>query len=276
MEQIVLSAIDENLPQALVNLLRHIQHAALVTLSASGARVYRLQEADGATRFLKIAEREVGQELVAEAARTRWLAGKLPVPRVLFHETDGVRSYLLTSGLPGTDAATLVDRPGVDVAHVARLLARGLRRVHAVPIDDCPFDHTLAQSLERARQRVARNLVDENDFDAERQGQQAAALLQELQANRPVDEERIFTHGDYCLPNILLDGDRLLDSDRVSGFIDLGRAGVGDRYRDLALCRRSLIRNCGPDAVPIFFDAYGLAPLNEEKLTYYQMLDELF
>ena len=85
-------------------------------------------------------------------------------------------------------------------------------------------------------------------------------------------------HGDFCLPNIFFQGDCL------SGMIDLGRAGLADRWQDIALCYRSLKHNYSgkyggkvydnynPD---LFFDALGVEP-DWEKLKYYILLDELF
>ena len=49
-------------------------------------------------------------------------------------------------------------------------------------------------------------------------------------------------HGDFCLPNILVkDG-------KISGFIDLGDAGIGDPWRDYAWCIWSLEYNLKTDA----------------------------
>ena len=68
-----------------------------------------------------------------------------------------------------------------------------------------------------------------------------------------------------------------------TGFIDLGDAGVGDRWRDLALCHRSLRHNVDGTygKVKPGFDADELfrmldIPKDPEKLRWYLLLDELF
>jgi aminoglycoside phosphotransferase len=81
--------------------------------------------------------------------------------------------------------------------------------------------------------------IDADDFDEERAGRSPASLLDELHATRPPDEELVLIHGDYCFPNVVIKGWAL------SGFIDLGRCGVADRYHDLAQAARSVRRNLG-------------------------------
>jgi aminoglycoside phosphotransferase len=81
---------------------------------------------------------------------------------------------------------------------------------------------------------VRAGLVDEWDFDDERQGRKAADVLAEVEASRVAGEQRALTHGDPCLPNAIFDGAAF------SGFIDCSRAGVADPYQDLALAARSL------------------------------------
>lgn len=250
--------------------LAQIQHVKAVVIGESPAPVYQLADDQGPISFLKVCPRTAGMTLADDAARLTWLADRLPVPRLLAYHEDATHTYLLMSAMPGVDAATLAENGQMATTQLVRLLAAGLRQIHAVSIADCPFDHRLAHELERAKVHTARGLVDEEDFDDERQGRPAFSLLAELLATAPNQENLVLTHGDYCLPNIMV------AEQQVSGFIDLGLAGVGDRYRDLALARRSLIRNCGPEWVPYFFEAYGLARPDEAKLAFYQLLDEFY
>lgn len=254
----------------LASAIQPVRHVETVVIGESGAQVYCLWAAQGPHSFLKIAPRHALTTLADDTARLAWLASRLPTPQVLAYCEVAHSCYLLTSVIPGVDCATLAEQEGTDIAQLVRLLAAGLRQFHAVAVDDCPFDYRLPPEMERVRVRIDRGLLDERGFDGRWQGRTVDDLFAELLATAPAGEDLVLTHGDYCLPNILLDGDR------VSGFVDLGRAGVGDRYRDLALARRSLIRNCGAAWVPLFFTEYGLPQPDEAKLTFYELLDEFY
>lgn len=216
----------------------------------------------------------VGTESENNLAMLRWLDGRIPVPKVLHTEVkDGFR-WLLMTRLEGTmscDAEWLRDPQ-----RLARALADAMKRLWAVDITDCPVDLGLAERLERA----AEIECDMDNVDPETFGENGfsspAALLDWLRENRP-PEDRVLSHGDFCLPNIFLENWEL------AGFLDLGRCGVSDRWQDIALCWRSLRDNLGGrygDAVPGFdpdclFDALGVEK-DEGKLRYYLLLDELF
>ena len=83
----------------------------------------------------------------------------------------------------------------------------------------------------------------EDDFDEVRAGHTAVDLFGELLATAPADEDIVFTHGDFCLPNIILD--RGADDEvEITGLVDCGGAGIADRYQDIALAVRTPI-GCG-------------------------------
>lgn len=162
-----------------------------------------------------------------------------------------------------------------------RLLAEGLEMLWGTDIADCPRDRGLEAELEDARRNVECGRVDilqcsegvfgKGGFES------PEALLKWLENNKP-PYEPVLSHGDYCLPNIFFNGKR------VSGFIDLGDCGKGDRYRDIALCIGSLKRNTDGSYGGKVYDGFdpeelfsylGITP-DREKLEYYMLLGELF
>jgi kanamycin kinase len=73
-------------------------------------------------------------------------------------------------------------------------------------------------------------------------------------------------HGDACLPNTLLH-----DDGRLSGHVDLGRIGVGDRWADLAVATWSATWNLGPRWKGELLTAYGVGP-DPERSAYHWLL----
>lgn len=239
-----------------------------ITVGESMSDIFRLDRSGRAVLYLKIAPRAQRMELLREKKRLDWLQGRLPVPNFVGYETDDRNEYLLLTPLPGRHVADLaVEEPN---EKIVQLLATGLRAIHAIPIHDCPFDMTLNREIERARENVLNGLVDAADFAGTRRGRSAAELFEELLSTRPAGEDLVFTHGDYCLPNVMV------DRGEVSGFVDWGRAGVADRYKDIALVVRSLERNTGEDLASAFVKAYGLSSPDTDKIEYYKLLDEFW
>jgi len=158
--------------------------------------------------------------------------------------------------------------PGAGPA-VVDALAAFLRRLHAIPVAECPFDDALEPRLAQARARIDAGEVDEADFDEERLGQTAEQVWTDLQAMLPLDFDRVVTHGDFTLDNLLIDGGE------VVGCIDVGRAGIADRYQDLAL-----LWNClgefGEAQQARLFAQYGIDQPDPQRLAFHLLLDELF
>jgi len=251
-----------------------------ITIGCSGASVFRVAWPDHPQRsalYLKIAPPELHDELLEEKARLDWLqslptttdaVGRIGAPQALAYAVAEPFAYLALSevgGLMACDAALAIAPP-----LVARLLGEGMRQLHGVDATRCPFDRRLARTLPEAAARLATGRVDLDDFD--HPGDDPYELLAWLQSHIPADEDLVFTHGDYCLPNILIDPAQR----RISGYIDWSRAGVADRYQDLALAARSLAYNLGPGVEAHMWEAYGLSQPDDDKLTYYRTLDEFF
>lgn len=219
-----------------------------------------------------------GPDAQRELTMLRWLEGRLPVPRVLAHRIEGGKSYCLMTRLPGRMAcsenflacpAWLLDR-----------LAEALRMIWSVDPAGCPLICSPEGELALARERVEKGLVNTENAEPATFGpggfRDPEALLAWLEDNIP-PWEAVVTHGDFCLPNVFL------TESGVAGFLDLGRAGLGDLWRDVTLCRRSLTHNTDGSygvVIPDFnadglFDALELRR-DEDRLRWYLLLDELF
>lgn len=245
--------------------LRENYHWKEITIGHSDAKTYLL--VGDTNLYIKMQRKGAIEPLFIEKKKLEWLQNKLPVPKVLYYGEEEDLEYIVISELKGADASS-ENHPHKE--QLIMLLAKGLKQIHSLPIQDCPFNQTLEMKLKEAQKRMELHLVDEEDFDDIRKGKKAGDLYEELLKKRPLTEDLVFTHGDYCLPNIIIDGKR------ISGFIDLGRAGISDRYQDIALAVRSISYNIGEEYVSLFFQFYGLQEVDEEKFAYYQLLDEFF
>ncbi|OCT16403.1 hypothetical protein A8709_02955 [Paenibacillus pectinilyticus] len=218
--------------------------------------------------YLKIQSLAAVESLLNEKERLEWLQGKLPVPEVVYYGQDDSNEYLLITEIEGSNASEKSFE--IILPQLMKQLAYGLRAVHDIHVAGCPFNQRLDSKIKEAKKRVEDNLVDEENFDPHRQGLKAKDLFHELLSKKPVKEDLVFTHGDFCLPNIII------NNGKVHGFIDWGRAGVADRYQDIALAIRSIKYNFGDEPIHAFLEHYGLTELDETKALYYQLMDEFF
>lgn len=206
-----------------------------------------------------------------------WLGGRLPVPRVAAHEVSDGWDWLLMTRTAGMELCRpeVLERPAL----LLDCMAEALNLLWAIPAEGCPFERTPEDILAPAERAILEGRFDPADCEPETFApggfESPRALLDWLRAHRP-PADRVFTHGDFCLPNLFTDGARF------TGFIDVGNAGIADRWMDLALGWRSLKHNADghygrrfPDIDPDdLFRAAGI-PRDAEKLRYYILLDEL-
>lgn len=198
----------------------------------------------------------------------RWAGSYVPVPLVLDEGSFDGLEWMLTRALPGVNATA----PELlrDPHRLVPILAAGLRTFHeALPVEVCPFDFRVARALEHVNQRLATGAIDfDRDLHPEHRHLDRAGLLAELQRLRPATEDLVVCHGDYCLPNVLIQGGR------VTGFVDLGELGVANRWWDLAVATWSVTWNLGPGWEDAFLHAYGV-PRDDSRIAFYRILYDL-
>jgi kanamycin kinase/aminoglycoside 3'-phosphotransferase-3 len=238
-----------------------------VDIGMSTASVYQcISETD--TYFLKINSKN--SWLKDEYRNILWLYNKAPIPKIVEWYSDDINDYLLMSKINGL---MLCDEYYLsNPVSAIYVLAKGLQLLQSIDIKNCNIVNNLDKKLNSAKNYVKNSKVDINYWDEEtkKSFKSPNILLEYLYDNRPENEELVFTHGDYCLPNIFGIGNEL------SGFIDLSTAGIADKWQDIALCIRSFRYNFNTTEYDnLLLNKLGIEK-DDKKLKYYILLDELF
>lgn len=258
------------LPAEMVEILKnHLRKKVDHSCNADVYYFYHVKE--GNCYFLKKHAKLAKHESLKEKLVIDWLQGKLPVPQVISLAEDDEYYYTLLSAMPGIPAHKLIG--STKPYELIRLLVPVMKQIHGVPIQDCPFDETISVKLNRIRQCKEQGFLRSDMYhkNAERR---ADKDLQYLLKNRPSEENLVFTHGDFCLPNFLVEDGKL------TAILDLGEAGICDCYMDICTIAITLCYNykCFErffEFCRVIFTEYGIAHPDWHKLHYYHLINEM-
>lgn len=239
-----------------------------VASGESGAHVFRILDPAAGDRYLKIAIGAGADHLRREVERTEWLASAgIRVPKMLSRFGSAAAFAATMTALDGRCAAST---GGENWRPVVRAIAQAFAAIHALPVNSCPFDETLNVRLARAHELVRKGEIDGSQFDARNAGVAPEDLYERLKASVPAQEDRVVTHGDATLSNLIFTNDGKI------GFLDCGNCGRSDRYVDLAPLLGELVDRFGAEARNIFLHAYGKLEWDDWKAEFYSDLYELF
>ncbi len=218
------------------------------------ARVWML---DGKEQFfLKTA---AAGTLKTEADMTRYFHGKGLGAEVLNY-LSGDKDWLLTRAVPGEDCTF----PGYweDPRRLCDTTATLLRQLHEESFEGCPVTDRCGAYMAKARQGYAIGFCELDLFPDQSWGFSSAEEAWNIVTeNGKYLQNDTLLHGDYCLPNIML------DNWKFTGFIDVGRGGVGDRHIDVFWGIWTLFFNLKTHAYDErFLDAYGRDRVQPELL----------
>lgn len=217
------------------------------------ARVYLLQGREDC--FLKVAP---GGTLKNEAEMTRFFHGKGLAPEVLAY-CPGERDWLVTRRICGEDCVFFqyLENP----KRLCDTLAALLRQLHETEASGCPVPDRLSSYRETARRNYEAGKYDAALFPPDWGFSSREEAWHQVETGGRFLRPEVLLHGDYCLPNIIL------DKWRFSGFVDLDCAGVGDRHIDLFWGVWTLFYNLKTNAYyDRFLDVYGRDKVEPEKL----------
>lgn len=221
------------------------------TSGCSGDKTYFVDREPAA--YLKIGPKG---KFARSSAMQRYWAGKgLSADVVMYLSED--RDYFVTTPIPGKDG--LAPEHLAEPEKLSRAFGAALRRLHSVSFADCPVD-LLTQLLDEAKDRSFQqwHMDDLRPFIGEAHAETARA---EVKANAHLLRRDALLHGDYCLPNIMLDNWQL------TGFIDIADGGIGDRHYDIAWGLWTIMYNLKqPEYGEMFLDAYGRDAIDPARL----------
>ncbi len=218
------------------------------------ARVYFIDKDGG--YYLK---RGASGSLAREAKMTDYFHQKGLGASVLGYSTDCECDWLLTERVSGEDCthAEYLEDP----KRLCDLIATRLRLLHEIDAFDCPIKDRMGEYVALAQENFRAGNYDSSHFPDSFGYASAEEAYSVLQDGKDALKNEVLIHGDYCLPNIML------DNWSFSGFIDLGNGGIGDRHVDLFWGAWTLMFNLGTDEYrDRFFDAYGRDKIDEDVL----------
>ncbi len=230
----------------------YLDGAAVFDSSCSNtAQVWFLDKGPGF--YLKKAPKYTLQK---EAALTAFFSSKHLAPQVLAYESLN-EDWMLTVRARGEDCIDPIYTG--DPKRLCDTTAQLLRMLHETDTTSCPVANRTRDYLTTAANNFRLGHYDVSLFPDNWGYATAEEAWQELEANGKYLKADTLLHGDYCLPNIIL------DNWQFSAFIDLDTAGVGDKHVDLFWGMWSLQFNLKTDAYrERFLDVYGREDINPD------------
>lgn len=176
--------------------------------------------------------------------------------------------WLLTAAVSGEDCTC--EKYLAQPKRLCDTLAAELRKLHETDFSGCPVPDRMAEYFAAAGNNYRAGKCDLSlfsgfsglsGFSGDFIFRSAHEAYKIFTAGKAALQGRVLLHGDYCLPNIILNDWRL------SGFIDVGSGGAGDRHIDLFWGVWTLILNLKTDRYcGRFLDAYGRDRADESLL----------
>lgn len=243
------------LPDAIgTDIRRFIGGADVYDSSCSAeAKVYFIDKDGG--YYLKCAP---AGTLGTEYQMTKFFHAKGLGAEVLSYTSDE-SDYLLTATVAGEDCVHVAYLD--DPERLCDTIAYELRKLHETEYTGCPVHDRTAAYLATAEENYRTGNYDKSHFPDSFGYRSAKEAHDALNAGKDALQDRVLLHGDYCLPNIILDDWKL------SGFIDVGSGGVGDRHIDIFWGSWTLWFNLKTDKYrERFLDAYGRDKIDETLL----------
>lgn len=167
--------------------------------------------------------------------------------------------YLVTEKIRGNDC--IYDKYLENPKKLCDVIAENLALLHLKSAKNCPIQNHTENYLNTAFHNFETGNYDKSQFPDSFGYKSEKDAIAVIQKNKHLLKTDTLLHGDYCLPNIIL------DNWKFSGFIDLGNGGIGDKHVDIFWGIWTLFYNLKTDKYATrFIDAYGKDKIDYEIL----------
>lgn len=193
--------------------------------------------------YLKVDDRG---KLKKEAELTKHFFEKgLGVEVLTYISSD--KDYLLTRSAEGKDATHYLDNP----KRLCAVIAEIMQYLHSQSYTDLPKSLKMHEYMESAED-YSKGYYDESYLIPPFQIHSKEEAWNIMQTHKNDLKYDTLIHGDYCLPNVIL------DNWKFTKLIDVGTGGVGDKHIDIYWAIWSFAYNLKTDRYTDYFmDAYG-------------------
>lgn len=204
--------------------------------------------------ILKIQYTENKNNLKEEYERLKWIEGKLNTPKAYYYnEKDNIK-YLIMEYKKGA--------PSFKFDDIGYQLGKALKEIHQVNIENCPFNKyspeqllsNFLAKLDSIYPEIQDNYKDETK----------ETIIEFMKENIPID--KVLTHGDYSMPNILINAGEI-------SFIDLGELGISTKYLDIYYLMKSLKINKKEEIFEEFLKGYGIDKINNNYIKWMDLIN---
>lgn len=205
--------------------------------------------------YLKIAPIN---SLKYEYQNTIWFNSKGLTTKVIKYISFNNKDYLLTEKAQGKISLHFLNEPKL----LCKALASFLFKLHSLPVKDFPIKTRMDQYLSLAETNYNKNCYDYHVLLPRFNINSKDEAWELIQNNKHKLKRNAIIHGDFCLPNILLN-----DNFEITEIIDLENAGIGDKHIDLFWAIWSLNYNLNTDVfTDCFLENYGKNNYNYEMI----------
>lgn len=193
--------------------------------------------------------------LKEEYERLIWLQDKINSPKVYYWNERNEYKYLIMEYKKGIPAFKYND--------IGYKLGVELKKIHSINIEKCEFDNNSVEKLLTNCLEKIEAILPE--IQKKYRDETRESVIKFLNENMPKD--KVLVHGDYSLPNILINQENY-------NFIDLGDVSISTKYFDFYYFLRSLKINKKEYMLNDFLNGYGIEKLEDNYIKWMDIIDK--